>query len=94
MMSKCKSVGCRAVVSIAVCPLVLVAVAAVLALVLPVAVYAQTPDSIQAAAADTVPADTIPPGLTCAREILFELEAAKDTILELASRSRTVGEEK
>jgi small conductance mechanosensitive channel len=92
MMSKCKSVGWRTAVSVVMCSLPLLAIAAVLAVVTPAPVYAQTPDSIQEVA-DTAPADTTPPGLTRAREILVELEAAKDTIIEFASRSRTASEE-
>ncbi len=54
---------------------------------------AQQQDTAQAAVADTVAADTVPPGLTRAREILVLLDAATDTIIDLDSSFRRASDE-
>jgi small conductance mechanosensitive channel len=92
-MFRRKSVRRRAAFSLLACSPALLVIAAAHAILTPAPVRAQVPDSIQEAAGDTVPADTTPPGLTRAREILIDLDAAKDTILAFESRWRTVSEE-
>ncbi len=69
-----------------------IALAALFALA-PGALIAQVQDTAQVA--DTVPADTIPPGLTRAREILLQMDAAADSIVDLESQMlRASGQER
>ena len=69
-----------------------IALAALFALA-PGALIAQVQDTAQVA--DTVPADTVPPGLTRAREILVQLNAAADSIVDLESQMlRASGQER
>jgi small conductance mechanosensitive channel len=73
-------------------PTVALLTAACLLAQLPVDAHAQVADSAQAALVDSVPADSVPPQIARAREIIAGLDAVVDTIWEEDAAARGMSE--